>query len=345
MFRQEETFVGSWKDKTIEAMQRRRFDQLTAQLPPLGAERLDALSPQAFSRRLEQCWQGVLRKPMRMQQLNCVWDAVLGSLPMQADCLSHEEHELVERALILGGSARIEDAQELEAARALSLRLWASVGLISGKPYIELDRHILHPAAEAFSRPQHHRIRERFESFRAQMDAMLYVSGAVDDRLPQRMIVRDVLSADEGDECAMRLARHYLWAGCDCVDYSGGVLLLHHALADPQAFLQEGRRRRTFNVPDRCGLAVHADILPEEVPLQRALERVIAGALRDGQHEQAAARSIRFLCKQGAPLSAMEEVLQSMLIILLTPAMRRALADMYYGVPKWVECRIPQSAQ
>ena len=54
MFRQEEVFVGGWQEKTIEAMQRRRFEQMVTQLPPLGAGRLAELSPTAFERKLEQ---------------------------------------------------------------------------------------------------------------------------------------------------------------------------------------------------------------------------------------------------------------------------------------------------
>ena len=140
MFRQEEVFVGGWQEKTLEAMLRRRFEQQIAQLPPLGAGRLAELSPGAFERKIEQCWQDVERKPMRAQQLAEIWKSVLGSIDIQADCLSREEHELVERALILGGSVRIEDAQELEAARALSLRLWASLGLVSVVCYVSWRR-------------------------------------------------------------------------------------------------------------------------------------------------------------------------------------------------------------
>ena len=109
MFRQEEAFVGGWQDKTIEAMQRRRFEQMVAQLPPLGSSRLENLGAGAFERRLEQCWQDVPRKPMRAQQESEVWRTVLRSIEQQADCLSQEEHALVERALILGGCAPIED--------------------------------------------------------------------------------------------------------------------------------------------------------------------------------------------------------------------------------------------
>ena len=57
MFRQEEILMGGWSDKTPEAMQKRRFEHSVKQLGPLGANRLEALSPDALERRLEQSWQ------------------------------------------------------------------------------------------------------------------------------------------------------------------------------------------------------------------------------------------------------------------------------------------------
>lgn len=337
MFRQEEAFVGDWQEKTIDAMQRRRFEQLVSQLPPLGSERIENLSNGALERKLEQCWQDIPRKPMRKQQETQIWKTVLGGIKRQADCLSHEEHELVERALILGGCAQIEDTQELEAARALSLRLWANVGLISGKPYVELEQPIIRPVARAFAREEHENIRRRFEAFHSFMTATLYRVGAMDDRQPQQMILREVLRGKERDEQARQLARRYLWASYDCVDYNEGVLLIHAALADPKHMLSDGRRKTGIRMT--YGSALHAmDILPEEIPLQQGLERAIDGALRNGIRGQDVARTIRFLCKQGAPLSAMEDVLQSSLIVYLSGAMRSALSDMYYMTPKWIEC-------
>ena len=338
MFRQEEVFVGGWHDKTLEAMQRRRFEQMIAQLPPLGAGRLEALTPSAFERKLEQCWQDVPRKPMRAQQMAQVWKSVLASICEQADCLSREEHELVERALILGGSAQIEDAAELEAARALSLRLWASVGLVSGKPFIELETPVVHPVAKAFSRAQHEHIRRRLDEFHGYLAGTLYRVGAVDDRQPQQILLCDVLGGDKDDELRMQLARRYLWASYDCVDYSGGVMLLHPALADPRRIITAGRRRTGILMPPNGEHYTPLDILPEEIPLQRDLERAIAGALRNGHRAQDVARTLRFLYKQGAPLCAMEDVLQESLIVYLTDPMRGALANMYYMTPKWIEC-------
>jgi len=338
MFRQEEVFLGGWQEKTIEAMQRRRFETQAAQLPPLGAGRLASLTTSAFERKIEQCWQDIARKPMRAQQLGEIWKSVLGSINEQADCLSHEEHDLVERALILGGSAQLEDLQELEAARALSLRLWASVGLVSGKPYVELETPILEPAARAFARSEHEQMRRSLEEFTACLTGTLYRIGVMDDRQPQQLLLREVLGGQEGNELYMQLARRYLWASYDCVDYSGGVMLVHSALADPHHLITSGRRRQNMLLScanDRCA---QLDILPEEIPLQRDLERAIRGALRDGYRAEEVARNLRFLCKQGAPLTAMEDVLQSTLIVYVNRSIRGALSNMYYCMPKWVEC-------
>lgn len=338
MFRQEEVFVGGWQEKTIEFMQQRRFEMQAAVLPPLGAARLSALSPSALERRIEQCWQDIERKPMRAQQLGEVWKCVLGSINEQADCLSREEHDLVERALILGGSAVLEDIQELEAARALSLRLWASVGLVSGKPYIELETPILEPAACAFARAQHDQVRAGLAEFSACLAGILYRVGVMDDRQPQQMLMREVLGVPEDHELYMQLARRYLWASCDCVDYSGGVMLVHHALAEPGLMIAAGRRKRGMLFSGGMSRQAQLDILPEEIPLQRELECAIGSALRDGYKAEDVARNLRFLCKQGAPLSAMEDVLQGTLIVYVNAGMRAALRNMYYCLPKWMEC-------
>ncbi|MBQ7887834.1 MAG: hypothetical protein IJ313_13225 [Clostridia bacterium] len=335
MFRQEEVFVGGWHEKTIEAMQKRRFEQQIAQLPPLGAGRLAELSPKSLERKLEQCWQDVERKPMRAQQLSQIWKSVLSSIDIQADCLSKEEHELVERALILGGSVQIEDAQELEAARALSLRLWASVGKISGRPFLELETPVLEPVARALARAEHEEARQRLDGFHAWLTGTLYRIGAIDDRQPQQMLLSDILPQTAEREQLIQLSRRYLWASYDCVDYSGGVMLVHSALADPHHLIAVGRRRLGAFLPPRAEYPV--DILPEEIPLQRDLERAIRGALRDEYRSEDVARSLRFLCKQGAPLSALEDVLQSTLIVYVSTGMRGALSNMYYSMPKWIE--------
>ena len=194
-------------------------------------------------------------------------------------------------ALFLGGCAQIEDAQELEAARALSLRLWASVGIVSGKPYIELETQVLEPVARAFAREEHERTRQRLEMFSAYLAGMLYRAGAIDDRQPQQLLLREVFDQNARSELHMQLARRYLWSSYDCVDYSGGVMLVHAALADPRHLMPSLRRRQGILLPPQTELTTQMDILPEEIPLQQALERAIRGALRDEYRAEEVARN------------------------------------------------------
>jgi len=148
------------------------------------------------------------------------------------------------------------------------------------------------------------------------------------------------------NETIVQLSRRYLWASFDCIDYADGVMLIHPALADPQRLIGGQMRKRSMSVfhPKKQWIE-HADILPEEIPLQARLECLISGAVRAGQSPQDTARTMRFLCKQGAPIAALEEVLQSSLIICLSPAMRAAIRDMYYMMPKWIENASPDSFQ
>ena len=156
----------------------------------------------------------------------------------------------------------------------------------------------------------------------------------MDDRQPQRMILREVLGGSEQDETLNQLARRYLWASYDCVDYSDGVMLIHSALADPQSVIHGKHRNSILMNP--TGKAGYTDILPEEIPLQQEVERAISSALRNGRRAEDVARSLRLLCKQGAPLAALEEVLQASLIVYLSDPMRAALSDMFIQMPKWI---------
>lgn len=149
------------------------------------------------------------------------------------------------------------------------------------------------------------------------------------------MILRDILCVDEQDEVFSQLARRYLWASYDCMDYNGGVMLIHPALADPQSVIR-GKRNLGGVLMMPSSAVCYTDILPEEIPLQKELECTIAGALRDGRRAEDVATTLRLLCKQGAPLSALEEVLQASLIVYVSDSMRAALSDLYIQTPKWV---------
>lgn len=148
------------------------------------------------------------------------------------------------------------------------------------------------------SRNEHEAIRARLNDFHEYLTGTLYRVGALDDRQPQRMILRDILCVDEQDEVFSQLARRYLWASYDCMDYNGGVMLIHPALADPQSVIR-GKRNLGGVLMMPSSAVCYTDILPEEIPLQKELECTIAGALRDGRRAEDVATTLRLLCKQG----------------------------------------------
>ena len=113
-------------------------------------------------------------------------------------------------------------------------------------------------------------------------------------------------------------------------------MLIHPALAEPQTLIYTKQKRTGMLAMPMGSSPIMKDILPEEVPLQQELEQSIHSAMRDGHLAEDVARTIRLICKQGASLEAMEEVLQESLIVYVSPTMRKALADMYYMTPKWV---------
>ena len=104
-----------------------------------------------------------------------------------------------------------------------------------------MESPIVGPEAKAFTKESHEAVRRRFDAFHEYMTSTLYRVGAMDDRQPQMMIVREVLRMREDDELSLQLARRYLWASYDCVDYSGGVMLVHSALAEPRSVISDGR--------------------------------------------------------------------------------------------------------
>ena len=151
-----------------------------------------------------------------------------------------------------------------------------------------------------------------------------------------------------GQEFYRQVARAF-----DCLDEGQRIIDAYKASSSstvtigcPVADLlnKRGHRVTIYEREDRAGgllmtptgSARCTDILPEEIPLQREMERAIAGALRDGQRAEDVATTLRLLCKQGAPLDALEDVLQTALIVYVSDAMRAALSDLYFQTPKWV---------
>lgn len=320
-------------------MRARRWEERTSHLSEAHDGALTGLTAQELRCRIECGWQAVPCKPVAAQQEAVALRVVLEALPRQVDCLAICEHSLLERLLVEGGHAKLEELEELEAALALRHRLWADVGLLDGRVIARLDSRLMQPLREAMERPAHTAARMRLFSVHATISGLLYIAGALDDRAPQRLFMEQVLQADEQDEEAQHLAQKYLWAAYDCVDYPQGVLLVHPALADPLGFVAGWERPMGTPEIDAVRLLGGMQgILPDEEPLDDALAAALRHALRPSQDVDCVVQELRLLAKQGAPLEALHHVLAPKLCVLETPTIRQAVRALWQGVPRWEGC-------
>ncbi len=336
MFRMQKVTDADWSTRTLSAMRAQRWEDWVSELSEVRDGALSGLTAQELRFRIECGWQAVPCKPVAAQQEEVALRVVLEALPRQVDCLAIPEHSLLERMLVQGGSAVLEELEELEAACALRHRLWVDVGYLAGEIVARLDSRLIQPLREAMERPAHAAVRMRLFSVHATISGLLYIAGALDDCAPQQLFMQQVLQAEPEDEEAQHLARQYLWAAYDCVDYPQGVLLVHPALADPEAFIERWTHPVGAQQVDAVQLLGGMQgVLPVEEPLDAALAAVLKGALRPSQDPDCCVQELRLLAKQGAPLEALHYVLAPKLCVLETPAIRHAIHALWQGVPRW----------
>jgi len=344
VFRTQRAADADWSGRTLSALRARRWEERVAQLGKVRNGALLGLTAQELRFRIEESWQAVPRKTARARQQEEAFQVVLKALPRQADCLAISEHSLLERLLMQCGCAELEDLEELEAALALRHRLWVDVGYLQGRVVARLDSRLAQPLREAMDRPAHNGLRMRLFSVHATLSGLLYIAGALDDSAPQRLFMEQVMQSDPQDEEAAHMARHYLWAAYDCVDYPQGVLLVHAALADPSPLAYGWDPPPEAPPLDAAQLLGGMQgVLPVEKALDDALIRQLRHALRPSQDAKLCVQELRLLAKQGAPLEALHHVLAPSLCVLETPAIRHAVRALWQGAPRWEGCGAPAS--
>ena len=116
------------------------------------------------------------------------------------------------------------------------------------------------------------------------------------------------------------------------------MLLLHPGLADPEHLLKTLSQMppAEINLTKEMMLGGMNGILPEEVASCEAMRGALAGAVRPEYGEEEALEDLRMMAKQGAALSEMREVLESMLCVLPTPRMMDALQQLHLQTVRWL---------
>lgn len=329
-----------WIERTDSHMQAARWAACVeglGSLPPQPGV-IDTYPEELLAELLSEGWVAMDQPPEDADLRQAIREAVNATLADDADCLAPEEHTLLERMLIGDGSAALETVGEMEAAYTLRMRLWCDLGIEGDDAVARLDAQLMEALPPLLMRKEHLDRRGRIFIYDGMMHGMLYMAGFLDDRMPRAQFIQEVLS-DASTPQTERLARNYLEASFDTYALGGCNLLVHEALADPEALAPMLAAYGAFQTPAVTPSLLAASmngLLPEESEPDEKLQRALYGALRPEYDTGDVATDLRFLAKQDAPMGTMQEIMAAMLCVLPTQHMDGALHELRHSTPRWI---------
>lgn len=328
-----------WADKTMSMMRLQGIEACEARLKALPPRALFA--PDATDQDAEELWAcsyDAMNAP-RFDRLHTIRDMrsmVLGRLAEEAALLSIDEHLLLERLIVFGGSAELMDDDDLGPMESLVRRLWCRHEMRGDRHFIVLPEELLVPMTLAVSSQQHEEFREKIYELEAKISAKLYLLGLMPEEIPLKYMMEQVMKGTYVQD--RELVRRFLRVTFDCVmDRNGRIQLLHSGLAEPERYLGQCLPADAFNMEgslDEMGVAA-LDVLEEETELAGELALCVDSATRPETNGYFVARDLRILAKQGVPLSVMNEVLASMLIMMPTRHMLDLVRRTCETTPRW----------
>jgi len=339
-----------WADKTmsaLEAAMTEACEKQLASLPSLAlfdpdCTDLDAETYYQFSYFPEETGflNGMFKPVPRLHTIEELRKRVLALFSTELGLLSIEEHDLMVRLVLMGGSTPLTDWSELLPAVSLARRLWCSVQLRDNAyPVITLPDRLRLLALASLASEDHRAMRRIVENWFQTVDDVLYVLGMVNARSPMITLQNELLGtkAEGHPPLILRAA----FAGFDYEYGEDGFLyLLHPALAEPDRIRSQtkdpfpGTEYLDMQSESIFNALESAKAL--EAPLYDRLESMIRDAVRPEISSEDAAEDLLFLAKQGVPFADMAEVLSGMLDCQPTPEMLAALRDIAVMTPRWL---------
>lgn len=263
---------------------------------------------------------------------------VKDNIAKEACFLSPREDELVKRMLMAGGEAYLDDWDEISAAEALISRLWCTLQIVDDESArLCLAPELMEPITRAMLTEEYAETRLRLFSFDATLHSLLYISGFLHASVPMSHFYADQKQKMDGITEIM-IAR-YLRSAFDYTETpEGEILLLHPGLADPEHLLLTLSQMKPaeIHLTREMMLGGMNGVLPEEVASCEAMRGALYGAIRPEYDEEEALEDLRMMAKQGADLSEMREVMESMLCVLPTPRMYQALEQLHLQTVRWL---------
>ena len=340
MLRQSNTRPLHWADKTMSVL---RADQLEAcekdlaGLPSrclfepecgnVDAEKLYELS---FFAEEDRRASGRVPRPV-LHTVDQLRNRVLHTFVQETALLSVEEHDLLVRTVLFGGHTPLTDWNELLPARALVRRLWCRVEGKGENAVLFMPHQLCSSALLLLAGDSHRAVRNIVEQVHDSIENTLYLLGAAQAAGPARHM--EALLKGTCAEGHPELVQRFLLAGYDYVyDRSGGLLLIHPGLADPEKMMGI-----TATEMDPEALKKASDSINDlESPLYERMLGLLLDVTRPEITPEDAVEDLIILAKQEVPWKDMLEVLSTLLICQPTAEMRAALKELSDRVPRWL---------
>ena len=334
----------SWADKTMSGLRADRLEACGKYLSSLSSlslfddECTDADAEKLFSNSF---YASEEKEPV-LHTIEGLRTQVLSSFPQEFALLTGEEHDLAVHLALAGGSRYLSRWDDLAPASSLSRRLWCTVSGSGDGFVLRMPKQLCVMAVMLLVSDQHSSVREIVGTVQDSIDDSLYLLGITQAFGPLRHL--ESLLKDTFVEGCTTLMTRMLHAGYDYVyDSWGNEILLHPGLADPDSLLDIIPGSSGAFMMNLDDLSAALDSLEDiEGPLWDRMLFQIADVVRPEISAEDAVEDLVILAKQNVSASDMREVLSSMLIVLPTDEMYRALDDLRTGIPRWISLDTPR---
>lgn len=337
----ETTMHVDWCEKTMSMLREKQFEACERRLSV--HPKISLFSPEATDSDAQKLWECSYYLKEMAQSLLTVEELrsrVLEQMSVEVRFLSRGESMLLERLLISDGLIVLDEWDDIGAAEALVSRLWCSFHTDDEEWSLELPKALHEPLLIAMNEPEYPQARELLFRYEAMIMGLLYIAGFLHSSQPIQLFLQDVI--ERKDRQAENIARRYLQSAFEYItDSHSELILLHPGLADPYRLIAAVSQEGIFSVELTQEMIAGGmnGLFMEEEPLHQAMCGALEGSLRPEYEVAEATEDLRMLAKQGVSLSVMETVMASMLCVLPTETMKRALEQLHQCTPHWIGLR------
>lgn len=342
MLRRENTHSLHWTDKTLSMLRASQLEACEKELAGLPSLCLfdDACTDRDAEAFFDSSFYAREEHADVLHTIDGLRALVLEHFPAELSLLSPEEHDLMVRLCLSGGTLRLRSWEEIAPASCLVRRLWCKTqGQGEGMSLI-LANTLWLSAMLLLGGEAHQKVRGLVEDVMNIVEDSLYLLGATPLSAPVSHLCRlleDTFLADRPDIAGLMVSRLFHIA-CDyIITRDGQTLLIHPGFAEPDHLSPCCFQAYGLYAMDEDALSAALESMDAiEEPLCRRMEGLLDGALRPELSVEDAAQDLMLLAKQDVALKDMETVLGSLLIQQPTAEMLSALRSIHDLTPRWL---------